>query len=140
MNADQTALQAFFEGVFLVLGGGTVGAFITAFFNRKKVSAEVQGTLSEATMKFATVLGEDIEKLRTRLERNEERHELTKSELEKARSQLEEAQEKSEKLQEIVHLLQERDAKNTELIQKLTEALKKFDPSNPLIQALATPQ
>src|SRR5438045_3762063 len=99
------------QAVLLVAGGGTVGAIVTAFFNRRKTGAEALGltanaesTLSEATIKFANYLQGYIDKLRIRLEQSEEHAESLEKDLREVRVKFSEAEQKSAQLQEILKL------------------------------------
>ncbi len=55
-----------------VLGGGTAGSLVTAFFTRKKTGAEAEATLSTAILAYTNKLTIDNDKLRTDFDRMQE--------------------------------------------------------------------
>jgi len=109
-----------------LFGGGAMGAIIPALFSRRKTNAEAESTLSGAIMGFVKILQNEISSLRTQVDR-------TQGELADAQKRLLAAQGKVNELEDIVRRAEAEKQDDKELIAKLIEALRQFDPHNPLL-------
>lgn len=128
--------EEIFNGILLVLGGGTVASIVTTIANRRKTSAEADSTISKITLEYANMVRTDVDKLRDQLELAEKRNDEARIELEKTRTKLATSQAQIVRLEEIVKVAEQRDAKNRELITMLSNALKELNPAHPLIANL----
>lgn len=137
MAVQETSLLELIKGGFLVLGGGVITAIVTAWFQRKKTNAETESTLSGATMDFAKLLQSDLLNLRGRVVEAEGKYETALSDLKKTKEDLLKAEGQVRELTAIIEISKERDAKNQELIVRLSEALKQYAPENPILATLA---
>lgn len=111
-----------------LFGGGALGAIIPALFTRKKTDAEAESTLSEAIMGFVKILQGEIGNLRTELTR-------TEGQLQDAQKRLILAEGKVHELGELVRRAEQEKQGDKHLIAALIEALKAFDPKNPLVMS-----
>lgn len=129
--------DGFLQAIGLILGGGAVASFVTAWFTRRKTSAEAESTLSGSTMDFAKLLQQDITSLRNRCDISERKLAEAKIEHKITLDKLEQAERRVGQLKEIVEIARERDNKNTKLMHKLAQALKEYDPNHPLIRHIS---
>lgn len=124
----------------LIFGGGAAGSIVTGviagLFNRRKVLAEADGSIVTATTELLKIMQSDIETTRKRLASSEEKHSALREELDKSQNDLLKAESQAKDLKEIISLMEQREAKNLEIIKKLREALRQYDPKNPLLRSL----
>lgn len=131
---DITALVL--TAIGLVLGGGTVGAVVTSFAMRKKTNAEAESTLSSAILSYANKLTNDNDKLRKEMDKMDDDVTHLQKKLREARVELDKARDHAQKLQEIIAALEVRKSNDQTIIEKLFQAIKIADPSNPLLAEL----
>ena len=115
------------------LGGGTIGAIVTAYALRKKTTAEAESTLSSAILAYTNKLTSDNDKLRVDIEKMQDDAEKLQNNLRKAKDELEKAQSHAKELEGIVTALEARRVNDKVVIDKLLTAIKNADPNNPLI-------
>jgi septal ring factor EnvC (AmiA/AmiB activator) len=129
------------EFLSLLLGGGAIGSLITAFFNRRKVGAEAEATISATILSYANTLRTDNNKLRDDFRSMQETVDKLQADLKDAAERFSQAQDRTDKLKEIAEALEARHVNDQVIIDRLFAAMKASDPNNPLIlelQALAS--
>lgn len=121
----------------IALGGGGLATIANIFVARRKSNAEADATLSKATLEFAAAIKADLKDVRDRLFLSEESLDKAKKENNDLKVKLQLTEAKATQLQDIVNAMKERDEKQKALFLKVVEALKQYDPNNPLINTLS---
>jgi len=119
--------------IALLVGGGTVGAFITGFFNRRKTGAEAEATLSSAILAYTNKLTADNDKLRVDFVNMQQTVDKLQEKLKETADLFKKAESHANELKEIVTALETRRANDKVIIDRLFAAVKAADPNNPLL-------
>lgn len=120
----------------LLLGGGTIGALINAYFSKGKTKAEAEKTLSEAILAYANKLSIDMDGLRkvnTQLQTDANNLQIR---LNESREEFDKMEDRAQHLQGLVTALEKRRADDRAIIEKLLAALHATDPNNVVITEL----